>query len=351
MASLTLTAYYSRKIIKYGSISLIALLILRSLFLTFRTYWKKVHPTPLPPPNTAFGKLPKLQFPERASIPSMNLKLENISGTLPKLPDRTKVFFVPKPYPNLLAWDKTKAWAKNLGFFQDPEKVEEFGLRFTTEATPKTTLDINVLTKNFTLSYDWTNDLEILSQGNPPPESEAISLAKGFLQNAGVLTDDLLAGRGEVTYFKYSEGNLIKTLFFTEANFAQVNLFRQDIDKIKVFPPNPKEANVTVKLSAVKDRTRNIIEVKYIQFPVSLENYATYPLKDTTTAWEQLKNGHGFIANLGNNPSANITIRDVYLAYYDSNEPQTFFQPVIVFEGDNDFYAYVSAVSDNWAEQ
>jgi hypothetical protein len=30
---------------------------------------------------------------------------------------------------------------------------------------------------------------------------------------------------------------------------------------------------------------------------------------------------------------------------------QSFLQPVIVFEGDRDFYAYVPAITDTWLEQ
>lgn len=351
MATLTQTAYMSRKIIKYGSIFLVTFLILRSIVISATTYWKKIHPPPPPPPTTAYGKLPKLAFPQKNGIPTLTIKLENVSGSLPKLTNMAKVFFMPKTSSNLLAWDNTKAWARSLGFLSDPEQVDEYNLRFSTNNAPKTTLNVNVLTKNFTLAYDWQNDLGILAEGNPPQQNEAATLAKSFLQGAGVLTEDLSAGRSEVTYFKYSEGNLVKVIFFSEANFAKVNIFRKDVEGLKVLPPDPKTANVNVTLSASKDKTRSVVETKYVFYPVSLINFTTYPLKDANTAWNQLKSGGGFVANLGNNSSGNITIRDVYLAYYDSSEEQSFLQPIIVFEGDNDFSAYIPAIADTWTEQ
>jgi len=351
MATLTETAYLSRRIIKYGSIGLVSLLILRSIFITASAYWRKLHPPPPPPPTVAFGKLPKLKFPEQSGSPNLTFKLETISGSLPKLADRTKVFFIPKPYPNLLAWDNAKNWAKTLGFLQEPQQTGEFSLRFTNGNYPQTILDINVLTNNFTLVYNWQNDLNILSEGNPPQEAEAVANAKSFLRNARVLTDDLVNGPSTVTYLKYSGGALVETPFFSEANFAQVNLFRQDIDGIKVLPPNPKKANVTVQLSGSTSRDKSVVAVNFVHFPISLDNFATYPLKDTNTAWQLLTSGKGFIANLGNNPDGQITIRNIYLAYYDSDEMQSFLQPVIVFEGDRDFYAYVPAITDTWLEQ
>jgi len=351
MATLTETAYYSRQAIKYGSIAVVVLLILRGAFLSFRAYWKKAHPPPPPPPTVAFGKLPRLQFPERTGLPKLSFKLETISGGLPKLATQAKVFFVPQPSSNLLAWDNTKAWARQLGFNREPETVDKFDYRFTSETRPPTTLEVNVLTKNFSLYYDWKSDLEILSQGNPPQEKEAIALARGFLQGAGALTDDLMQGPTEVTYLKYQEGNLVKALFFSEANFAKVNLFRQNLDNLKILPANPKEANVVITIAPTSSRNRGIIEVKYTHFPISQANFATYPLVDVNSGWSQLTGEKAFIANLGNNPEGKIIIRNAFLAYYDSLEPQNFLQPVVVFEGDNDFYAYVPAISEAWIGQ
>jgi hypothetical protein len=351
MATLTETAYYSRQAIKYGSIAVVILLILRGAFLSFRAYWKKAHPPPPPPPTVAFGKLPKLKFSERNDLPKLSFKLETISGSLPKLSSQAKVFFVPQPSPNLLAWGNTKAWAKQLGFSREPQATDKFVYRFTSETTPSTVLTVNVLTKNFHLSYDWKSDLEILSQGNPPQEKEAISLAKGFLQGASALTADLTQGSAEVIYLKYSEGNLVKALFFSEANFAKVNLFRQNLDNLKILPANPKDANISLILAPTASRNRGIIEVKYTHAPISQANFATYPLKEVNAAWSELTGGKGFIANLGNNPEGKLVIRNAYLAYFDTEEEQNFLQPVIVFEGDNDFYAYVPAVTDAWVEQ
>ncbi len=351
MATLTETAYFSRQAIKYGSIGIVILLIVRGLFISVRTYWKKAHPPPPPPPTFAFGKLPKLNFPGREGLPQMSFKLETISGSLPKSSSQAKVFFVPQPSSNLLAWDNAKAWARTLGFNKEPEATDKFAFRFVSESQPVTVLDVDVLTRNFKFSYDWKSDMEIFSQGNPPQEKQAVAAARGFFQSAGALTDDLVAGAAEVINLKYENGGLVKALYFSEANFAQVNLFRENIDDFKILPPNPKEGNVSVLLGPQKSRNRGIMEAKYIHFPISKQNFATYSLKDINAAWKQLTEGKGFIANLGNNPEGKVTVRNAYLAYYDSEVAQNFLQPVFVFEGDNDFFAYVPAVSDNWLEQ
>jgi hypothetical protein len=202
------------------------------------------------------------------------------------------------------------------------------------------------LTRNFQLSYDWKNDIEILSRGSPPHDTQAISTARGFLQGADVLTKELMEGESEVIFLKYLNGNLVNSIYH-ESVFAKVNLFRKELEGLKILPPNPKDANVSLLISS-SAHNKGIIDAKYYHYPISENNFATYPLKDTKTAWSALIGGKGFIANLGNNPEGKIVIRNAYLAYYESEKPQTYLQPVIVFEGDNDFIAYVPAVSDSW---
>lgn len=351
MASLTQTAYYSRRIIKYGSIAVVILLILRSGFIAFKAYWASAHPPPPPAPNVRFNKLPALRFPDRSNLPTITLKLETIAGKLPALAGQAKIYFVPKPSKGILVWDNAKAWARTLGFDQPPEEITLYDYRFTSNALPKTTLETNVLSRNFTLTFDWKDNLDIISQTTTPSENQAISLTKGFLQRAQSLPSDLADGPSEALYLKYVNNVLVKALFTSEATFVKVNLFRRDIDGLRVLPPNPKDANVSALLTSAATPLNGILTLKFSYSSISENNFATYPLKDVNVAWSQLAGGKGFIANLGNNPDGKVTVRSAYLAYYDSEDQQDFLQPVFVFEGDNDFYAYVPAVSDDWLEQ
>lgn len=72
---------------------------------------------------------------------------------------------------------------------------------------------------------------------------------------------------------------------------------------------------------------------------------ATYPLITAQQALDNLKNGKGYVAAYyGNDPK--ILINNVYLAYYLGKTIQDYLMPVIVFEGQNGFMAYVSALAD-----
>jgi hypothetical protein len=74
---------------------------------------------------------------------------------------------------------------------------------------------------------------------------------------------------------------------------------------------------------------------------------ATYPLKSSKELFNELLQGKAHIAAYDGS-SPNVTITDISLAYYvDSNHG--YFMPVAVFKGSGNFYAYLPAVSDQWA--
>ena len=86
----------------------------------------------------------------------------------------------------------------------------------------------------------------------------------------------------------------------------------------------------------------------YTFWPISDET-ATYPLKKSKEAWEELKDGKAYVASPGDGRTQ-VVIRKVFLGYYDSEEYQSYLQPIFVFEGDGNFVAYVPAVNPQWQE-
>jgi hypothetical protein len=53
---------------------------------------------------------------------------------------------------------------------------------------------------------------------------------------------------------------------------------------------------------------------------------------------------------MGDNAGGTVTIRRIYLGYYDSLTPQEFLMPIVVFEGDGGFLGYVQAVTNEWLQ-
>lgn len=345
MATLTETAYYTRKIIKFGSIGLVAFLILRFLVVTIYTTWRAKNPPPPPPPTIVFGKMPDLQFPSRETPPLASIKAETISGTLPEMDSVAKVYLTSKKAANLLALDRTKTMAKKMGFQGEPTVLSERVYRFSGQNS-SSTLEIDIISQNFKLLYDYAHDPEIFAEKKLPTDDQAISEAKAFLRQADLLSNDLTNGQAKVTYWRFVAPNIVPAISLSEADLVRVDLFRADLDNWKVLPPSAHQALVSFLFSGSRTTGKRIVEVQYSHLPVSTDKFATYPLKRTTDAWQELLDGKGYIADIGDNPNGVIVVRKIYLAYYEAETIQDFLQPIFVFEGDKDFVAYVPAVDN-----
>lgn len=347
MATLTETTFYTRKLIKYGTFILIGLLGGKLLLDISLTMWRKLHPPPPPPPTVSFGKLPKIEFPEKEKISGLEFQLETPTGTLPEFPDRAKVYFMPYLRPNLLALDRAKKQAALMGFRTEPKAISEKIYKWTKVNDGIFSLEMDIFSGSFIFSYDWQNDQTILLGKNLPGKEEAKREGQNFLKKAQILEKDLLEGRMGVFYFKPVGGKLVPAVSPSEASFAKVEMFRKNIDELPVLTPDPGKGIVSILISGSREYEKKVVRVESNYFPVKYDSWGTYPIKTSAAAWQELKAGKGFIARWDGSGNK-VIIRRVYLAYFDSPKPQEFLQPIIVFEGDNNFFAYVPAVTPEW---
>lgn len=349
MASLTITTYYTRKAIKYGAISFAALLILKSVLSTAIGIWRTLNPPPPPAPKAAFGKLPKVEFPESEFTgKGLIYQLETVGGGTPNLGDRANVYFIPAKKPGLLALDRANALAKRMGFKDQGQKVSEKIYQWRKDEALITTLEMDVATNNFTIRKNWREDQTLLKDKRLPAEDRAIVEAKNFLQ-AGGLSDKELEGNTNISYLRFIPPKLAPAVSLSEADFTRVNLFRNNLDELPVLPPHPEEALVSFLLSGSRESKKRILEVNYSFHPISQETFTSYTIKSSTQAWEELKAGQGFIANLEKGVKQ-IVVRKIYLAYFENSLPQEYLQPIYVFEGNNNFMAYIAAITPQWTE-
>ncbi|KKR64381.1 MAG: hypothetical protein UU02_C0009G0030 [Candidatus Woesebacteria bacterium GW2011_GWA1_40_43] len=321
MTSLTKIAITSRKVIRYG-IYLIIFLIVGRIFLDLGVkIYKKVFPAPPPAPTVRYGKLTKIPFPENGVTAKLTYTIETAEGGLPtNIPTQAKVYFMPKTSANLLSLDTAKSKAAALGFGTDVQQVSDTVYKFKNSNYPST-LQMNIITGTFSISYDLISDKSPIDL-KPPVAEVAASDFRSFLSEANVLPGDLT---GSVThdFLKISNGQLVSALSLSEANFVKINLFRKNYQQI--------------------------IASEYHYNEVDESQYSTYPIKTPTEALTELQAGKVFIANLGlNENEGTLKIRRVFLAYFDPDAITEYYQPIYVFEGDNGFIAYLPAVISDY---
>lgn len=346
MASLTQTAILARKIIRY-SLYFMAFLIVGKIVLDLTLgVYRKVFPPPAPPPTVAFGKLPKLPFPQNQNLPNLSITVETPNGKVPsfkEVSNQAKVYFMPRPSQTQLNLEETKKKVVGLGFNPEGQAISETVYLFPHRNIPSS-LEVDIVSGIFSVNYDITADISLLDKKPPVPDL-AISQARSFLTRGNLLPSDL-TGPTKHEFLKVEGGRFVFVLALADANFIKVNLFRKDYDKLPALSLNPDEANVWFIESGVGDR--QIVGGEYHYFSVDETKFATYPIKTGQQALDELKANKAYVAKLGNNDNGNITVRRIYLAYFDPPLSIDFFQPIVVFEGDNGFVAYVPAVTNDY---
>lgn len=352
MATLTETAYYTRRTINWAILAVILYIILRIFWSIFVAVWLYFFPPKPPPPNFRFGRLPAVKFPEPAASPSGQLafRLETIQGSVPVASEAATVFFMPKPAANLLALTKTQEFAKRLGLNPKPIEETKAIYRFEDDTTPLRRLRFDIVSNNFILRYGFEQDTGLFTQRSLPGADAAVAEAKSMLQTFMLYVPDLAKGTNRVSFFKLVGDKLVPTTSLSQADAVRVDFFRQSVAGLKVFTPYPDEGHVVVIFSGSKNSKKKVLQFAYTLWPIDYETTGTYALKTSSFAWDELQKGGGFIARYPTGAATEAVIRQVYLGYYDSFDPQMYLQPVFVFEGDNGFLAYVPAITPEWVE-
>lgn len=345
MATLTEASIMSRKGVRYTIYSILALIILRMVILTGISIYKKIFPPPPEAASVSFGKLTKIPFPERTKH-SLTFSLETPEGGIPNFPPLTKVFFMPKISSNLLDLDVARDKIQRLGFSPQEQQITESVYKFYHKTSPST-LEMNIISGNFSISYELNVDPAPISVRPPQPEIGNAAI-KTFLSGASLYPTDF-TGDADHKYLKPQGGVFVPALSLSDANLVRIDLFRKSYDELPAVTATPKEGNVWFMVSGIRERGKEVIAGEYRYFPVDETQVATYPIKSGDAVWQEFLDGNYYPASLGTTlENDSIKIRKIYLAYYDSGIYTEFYQPVYVFEGDKDFVSYIPAVTTDY---
>jgi hypothetical protein len=353
MTSLTQVAVTARKVIRYAIYFMVFLTIGRILFSAGVSIYLKMFPPAPAAPTVKFGKLTKIPFPTISTTPKLTYTLETATGALPtNIPTQAKVYFMPKVNSNLLSLDTAKTKAAALGFDnKNPQQESDSLYKFKNPGFPST-MEINIITGAFSISYDLIADRTPIN--NRPPAAEiAASEFRSALSGANILADDL-SGPMVPNYLKLTGGKLANVLALSEADVVKVSLFRKSYDNLPSVTADPFQSNIWAIISGSQTRDQRIIAAEYHYYSVDESQYSTYPIITPQEAFNELQAGNVYIASMGQYKDGNsLKIRRVYLAYFDPGKAFDFYQPVYVFDsGENDpsssFIGYLPAVNPTY---
>lgn len=308
-------------------------------------YYNYIYLPSLPPvvekPTLAFGPLPKVKFPE-SNVASSNFSysLDTETGALPeKLPELFKVYSVAQLATDLLALDRAKTLAGALRFNKTPQAISATQYKFI-DIINGGELIVDLDTGNFkfrrNIASGSANDLEKIEDFiSEDIQSQGF---KSFLSSRNLLKDQLKAGRTLVSY-----NNPVKK----DSQQVTMNLWQEDVEKTPIVTPKFNEGLIKAVATNNRDADRKYILMDYIFWPIDLNNFGTYPIKTVDEAFEELKNGEGYVSIEPRTGTVSLT--QIYLAYYLSEEYSNYLQPVYVFEGPQ-FAGLVPALKSEFVE-
>lgn len=342
MAHLTESAHYSRVIIKWGFIGLVALMVGRMVISGAISWYKQAHPV-IPPATIGFGILPAVAFPAQEPI-AVTYTLETVTGKLPSFPTQAEVILETPQRQSLLAMERASKEVAVLGFKGSPEKISDVSYRWRQSSPIASALTMMIYDGRFVWETDWSANPNFLTEKSLPSREEAIKSALEYFRKVDNEATDITEENAQITYLKGLAGVFQPVTSLLEADFIQVDLFRSPLEDRPFVTSTPTQAPFRVILSG-NSRLGRVVRLDYNYFSLDYTESETYPLRPITQAWKELSEGKGYIASLDNGVTE-VVVRKVELAYYDSFEPQSYVQPVYKFSGDGNFVGYIQAVKD-----
>lgn len=345
------TATLAKQVI---TISILTIILGIASFIGYRV-WYAYYLSTLPPveekPDAKFGPLPNPDFPKSAvSSSNYTYSIDTFNGNLPEVGKDAgfekiiKVYLVIKTYATLLSAEKSQNLAGKFDIKSQPQILSETNYLFK-EANKSLNVDLD--TGNF-----------IYRNGSTPSDQEGLDddnkLVSDFqrtLENLGVLSEDIKKGRSKIFPLKNNAGQLTPADIRTEANTAQISLWPAPIDNKQILTSQYNISMISASIYKSASDINNYLSLNFKYLPIDVTTYASYPLKTSSEAFTDLKNGKGVVVIEPIKPQVSIT--SMYLGYflpenYNSHNP--YLQPVFVFEGSH-FVAYVPAISGQFLSQ
>lgn len=350
MASLTETSYLARKGVNIFIIFVISFIILRFTWIVAGDLITKYFPKSSPPATCYFGPLPRLNAQNNIASGSA-LTVSQDAVDVPQIPPSLTVYFISEPQISFKSLEKMKSIAASLGFTSEPRRQSGNLWKFVDSANPLRTLEIDQISGNFHLKYDFSSDVSVFDGKNFSQNGSPVDSTLKFFESAGLLTDELKSGTPQMTYLKLANNTFVPATSLSGADAIAVTINRANIGDFKVFSPDATMGLVSVLFSGSSDPNKKILEANYYFRPVSVQNSATYPAVSLAEAIGQLESGRAIIASIPNPPTKTFNIQTISLGYLDPFPAQPYLQPVLAFSDGKGFVAYVPAVKSDCSKK
>lgn len=345
--TLTEVSYFSRKFAPFVILVFVVLLI---MFYTVKLFFlfNELNTVETVDLNPIFNELKPIEITEATASADHSYIIDTVEGEPVTATEAAKVFFLPKSQFRFGYKEKIVLIAKNLGF--DPQT--KYSLVGKTEALfddGKRKLRIDITNFNFQYTQDIVHSPELFEVNTTPEKQVAENKAIDFLKSLDRHPEELAQGRMNAIFLQYDKVSS-KTAVLEDnigANMIEIDLYRADIDQYPIVSPKYFNSQNYVTMVATPNDYKVVsAQVKF--FEKSEEQVGIYPIIDGQTALDRLATGSGYIVSGAHIREKEIAIKRMFMGYYDPDIYHEYLQPVYVFLGDDNFVAYVSAITDQY---
>lgn len=339
MITLVTTTREARVVIKYGAICIAAFLLLfwavRFLFFIGDILFNPNRGGP----DMKYGVLTLPNFKTKQSQ-IVTYKINTITGELPTFADRIKVYKLISQRTDVFSLERARRNLEDLGYANNEKKIDELLYQWKDSQDAERVITYNILTNDFDISSNYLFNGNELPAGELPQNEDMISLVYDFLSSLGDDLSDIDKGKTFVSYFKVNNSILTPAESFSQAQVARVVLYQQNVDNLPILYKNAVTSDMKFYFAKIGFSAK-IIDAYFKHRKVDTNDFGVYYAKSPAVALEDLKKGNAII--LENNAAPEITITNIFQAYYLGEETSDYLMPIIVFEGIN-FKAYVEGV-------
>lgn len=341
MPTLSKVTSETRFVLKWATIIIVVILVAK-IGIAIK---EKLYPSPAPSPTVSFGKLEAIKFPVNSPLKPPKYTLDTISGTFPVFSDRVKVYKITPNIVSFLSLEKAQSKVSRLDFGTQKSLISENTYQWIDRTTLLRKISFNILSSDFIYSTSFVTDPTIRSINLS--QTEATNIAKTFLEDLSSFPDDIDLTKTKTSLHTIKNYTIEPSDNISKAQIIKVDFFQKDIDKLPIYYPS---LSSTINLLiAGGENNYKVVEAFYTHKNISTES-ATYPIKTASEAFLELKQGKAYVSSF-NEKDTNVLIKNMFLGYYLGKDEQKYLMPIIIFEGDNDFFAYISAVKDEWVSK
>ena len=296
---------------------------------------------PPTPPTGGYGKLPNIAFPKSAVTEKLTYSLQTITGTLPTFPDRMNVHKINEPQPNLLALTNAMNEVNTIGFTTPPQRVTETIYQWDDYTKLPRKIDLNIFTNDIDyISAYATNSAVLAATSLPTKDGDAVSRGQDFISAITPFPAELVASSPH--YYTLNGDTLVDAPSITAAQLIRVDFYAPDIDKYKLYYPNYPYSEINATIGS-GDSDAQVVEAHFHYRSID-KNSETYAIKTPQQALDELKKGNAYISRYDGTDTT-VTISSISLGYYMGLNAE-YLLPIIVIEGDENFTAFLPAVTD-----